>query len=173
MMRVELAASRETLGDSHPDTLTSINDLAVLLGDKGDLAASEPLYREALEAQRSTLGANHPNTTLTMNNLASLLRAKDNLAEAVTLFGEALEAQRETLGNRHSVRHSPAVGPSHPAFPSHLRIPHAAAETTTHRQPIAPPLPPSPCPRGAWCDLLVISWCLVGSPLPLPSCCLV
>ena len=33
-----LAAHRRTLGDEHPDTLTSINNLGVLRRAKGDLA---------------------------------------------------------------------------------------------------------------------------------------
>ena len=37
------------LGDDHPDTLTSINNLAHLLQAQGHLAEAEPLYREALE----------------------------------------------------------------------------------------------------------------------------
>jgi len=37
------------LGEDHPDTLNSINNLAAVLDDQGHLAEAEPLYREALE----------------------------------------------------------------------------------------------------------------------------
>ena len=37
------------LGDDHPQTLTGINNLAVVLKAQGHLAEAEPLYREALE----------------------------------------------------------------------------------------------------------------------------
>ena len=40
---------REKLGNRHPSTLALINSLGMLLEDKGDLAAAEPLLREALE----------------------------------------------------------------------------------------------------------------------------
>ena len=53
---------RETLGNRHPDTLTSIHNLGELLRAKGDLAAAEPLCREALEGMRETLGDRHPHT---------------------------------------------------------------------------------------------------------------
>ena len=56
LCREALEVSRETLGNRHPDTLISINNLGVLLHTKGDLAAAEPLYREALEVQREALG---------------------------------------------------------------------------------------------------------------------
>ncbi len=36
------------LGPKHPDTLTSVNNLAGLLQNKGDYDGAEPLYRRAL-----------------------------------------------------------------------------------------------------------------------------
>ena len=42
-----METTRETLGDRHPSTLTSINNLALLMKEKGDLTAAEPLLREA------------------------------------------------------------------------------------------------------------------------------
>ena len=69
--------------------------------DKDDLAAAEPLLREALEVKRETLGNRHPDTLLSINNLGSLLQAKGDLAAAELLYREALEVRRETLGSRH------------------------------------------------------------------------
>ena len=37
------------LGEDHPDTLLSLNNLAAVLKAQGHLAEAEPLYREALE----------------------------------------------------------------------------------------------------------------------------
>ena len=61
---------RELLGDRHPGTLTSINNLGNLLADKGDRAAAKPLSREALEGMREILGSRHPTTLIVTNNLA-------------------------------------------------------------------------------------------------------
>ena len=55
-----LQARCETLGDRHPSTLTSLNNLGMLQKAKGDLAGAEPLYVEALQALRETLGDRHP-----------------------------------------------------------------------------------------------------------------
>ena len=68
-----LEASRATLGDRHPSTLTSISNLGLLLQDQGKLDEAGVLYREALEAKRATLGDRHPSTLTSMNNLGSLL----------------------------------------------------------------------------------------------------
>ncbi len=43
LMCEALEVLRETLGNRHPKTLNSINNLGHLLKDKGDLAAAEPL----------------------------------------------------------------------------------------------------------------------------------
>ena len=40
-----LASAEEVLGEKHPGTLTSVNNLASLLQDKGDYDGAEPLFR--------------------------------------------------------------------------------------------------------------------------------
>ena len=70
LYREALEAQRETLGDRHPSTLTSIINLGALLQNKGALAAAEPLYREALEL---TL------TLTSRNKLGALLQKMDGL----------------------------------------------------------------------------------------------
>ena len=101
LYREVLEVRRETLGDRHPDTLASINNLGTLLEAKGDLAAAEPLYREALEVQRETLGNRHRSTLTSITNLGLLLKAKGDRAAAEQLLREAVEVRREALGNRH------------------------------------------------------------------------
>ena len=48
--------------DSHPDTLGSISNLAVLLLEQGKLAEAGPLFRESLDGYRRMLDDAHPNT---------------------------------------------------------------------------------------------------------------
>jgi Flp pilus assembly protein TadD len=70
-----------TLGSEHPDTLSSLNNLAILLKYKGDLAGAEPLLRRVIEARERTLGPEHPDTLRSLNNLANLLKDKGDLDE--------------------------------------------------------------------------------------------
>mgnify|MGYP002837905179 CR=1 FL=1 len=56
------------------------NNLGLLLHLKGDLAASEPLHREALEGQRATLGSRHPSTLTSICNLGTLFYTKGDYA---------------------------------------------------------------------------------------------
>ena len=43
-----LALRRETLGEAHPDTLHSINNMAFLYQRQGRYGEAEPLYAQAL-----------------------------------------------------------------------------------------------------------------------------
>ncbi|KAF0199250.1 MAG: hypothetical protein FD167_5789, partial [bacterium] len=61
---------RKVLGENHPNTATSINNLAGLYNDKGDYAKAEPLLIRALEIYRKTLGENHFATANSTNILA-------------------------------------------------------------------------------------------------------
>ena len=68
-----LDGRRRTLGDEHPDTLTSINSMGYLLQSHGKLGEAEPYFREALEGRRRTLGDEHPDTLTSINRTGYLL----------------------------------------------------------------------------------------------------
>jgi len=67
-----LAIREKSLGPEHPDTASSLNNLALLLQAQGDLAGARPLYERALAICEKTLGPAHPDTVLVRNNLATL-----------------------------------------------------------------------------------------------------
>jgi Tfp pilus assembly protein PilF len=48
-----LQGRREVLGPHHPDTLTSLDNLATLYSDQGRHREAEPLYKEALNPHSS------------------------------------------------------------------------------------------------------------------------
>ena len=73
-------SASKTLGNRHPKTLISVNNLGRILQEKGDLAAAETLYREAVEGQRNKLGDQHPHTLTCIGNLGALLQMKDDAA---------------------------------------------------------------------------------------------
>ena len=65
-----LALRREILGDDHPHTLLSINNLGVDLRDAAQFDRAIPLLEQAVDGHRTKLGANDPSTLSAMNNLA-------------------------------------------------------------------------------------------------------
>ena len=102
LLRRMLESSRATHGDRHPDTLTKITNLALLLKAQGKLDEAAALLREALDGSRETLGSRHPQTLDSITNLASLLQDQGELSDAAPLYWEVLEAFRATLGDRHT-----------------------------------------------------------------------
>ena len=62
----------KALGLEHPDTLQSMNNLALLYQHQGKYADAEPLYKEALAGRQQALELEYPDTLTSMNNLALL-----------------------------------------------------------------------------------------------------
>ncbi len=67
-----LEGKRRVLGDEHPETLNSINNMRGLLNKQGKYEEAMPYSVEALEGQRRVLGDEHPETQATINNLVDL-----------------------------------------------------------------------------------------------------
>lgn len=89
------------LGDAHPHTLATLNNLAGVLKEQGRLDEAEPMYRRALETLERVNGEQHPNTLAAMNNLATLLVDLGRLDDAEPLFRGALRRLREVLDEGH------------------------------------------------------------------------
>ena len=81
-----LEGQRETLGNQHPLTLCSINNLGTLLYAKGDVAAAEPLLQEAVARRSETLGRGHASTLASINDLSALLQKMSDLTVAIYLY---------------------------------------------------------------------------------------
>ena len=96
-----LAIREKALGAEHPDTGTSLNNLAHLLVSQGDYAGAKPLYERALAIYEKALGAEHPDTGLSLNNLASLLYAQGDYSGAKPLSERALAISEKALGAEH------------------------------------------------------------------------
>jgi len=89
------------LGAEHPDTLTSMNNLASTYWAQGRMAEAAALQEEVLEKHRRILGAEHPDMLTSMGNLALTYWAQGRMAEAAALQEEVLEKQRRILGAEH------------------------------------------------------------------------
>lgn len=80
-------ARASTLGEQHPSTLTSMNNLALVLSEQGQYSEAEALHRQTLELYKRVLGEQHPSTLISINNLASVLRAQGKHEEADRVAG--------------------------------------------------------------------------------------
>ncbi|MBI4853195.1 MAG: tetratricopeptide repeat protein, partial [Acidobacteria bacterium] len=96
-----LEIRKKALGENHPSTTSSMNNLASLYNDKGDYSKAEPLLIEALRIHKKALGENHPSTATSMSNLAFLYYRKGDYSKAEPLLIQALEIRKKALGENH------------------------------------------------------------------------
>jgi CHAT domain-containing protein len=96
-----LAIHRQSLGEQHPGTATSYNNVAYNLDAQGKYAAAQPLYENALAIRRQALGEQHSDTATSYNNLAQNLNEQGKYAEAQSLLQKALAIWRQALGEQH------------------------------------------------------------------------
>lgn len=93
-------AERE-LGGDNPATLSSVNNLALLLKAQGRYGEAEPLYKRILGVFERVLGEDHPNTLTSVNNLAALYDAEGSPEQAERLYKRALETSDRVRGREH------------------------------------------------------------------------
>ena len=89
------------LGEDHPDTLASRNNLAHAYESAGRLGEAIPLYEQVLADTRRVLGEDHPDTLASRNNLASAYYSAGRLGEAIPLYEQVLADTRRVLGPDH------------------------------------------------------------------------
>lgn len=96
-----LAISEMAHGPEHSGTLRSLNNLAGLLQDQGDIAGARSLFERALAIYEKVLGAEHHITARSLSYLAGLLQAEGHIARARHLFERALTIREKALGSEH------------------------------------------------------------------------
>jgi tetratricopeptide (TPR) repeat protein len=101
LKRRALDRSERVLGEEHPDTLTSVNNLAECMRALGDAAGALPLHRRALNSRERVLGKEHPDTLTSVNNLALCMGALGDAAGALPLHRRALDSSERVLGKEH------------------------------------------------------------------------
>lgn len=99
--RRALTILQTVLGEEHPETLTSMSNLAVTLGRQGDLPGAQLLQEKELDICRRVLGEESRDTLASMNNLATTLRWQGDLPGARLLQEKTLTICRRVLGEEH------------------------------------------------------------------------
>jgi len=89
------------LGADHPDTLTSMANLASTYRDQGRWEEAEKLGVLVVETRKSKLGADHPDTLTSMADLASTFLVQGWWREAEKLFMQVIETRKTKLGADH------------------------------------------------------------------------
>jgi tetratricopeptide (TPR) repeat protein len=103
MYREALEGREKMLGKEHPDTLTSVNNLASVLRDQGEYEEAEVMNRRALEGWEKVLWKEHPDTLRSVYCLASLLHKQKRYKTASELYQRASSSFRTILGPSHPI----------------------------------------------------------------------
>ncbi|MCJ1471355.1 hypothetical protein MMC07_010003, partial [Pseudocyphellaria aurata] len=96
-----LEEGTKMLGKTHPDTLTSVNNLASVLLEQGEYEAAEQMSRRALDGREKALGSEHPDTLTSVSNMASVLLGQRKYETAEDLNRRALDGREKALGKEH------------------------------------------------------------------------
>jgi tetratricopeptide (TPR) repeat protein len=96
-----LAIREQHLGPEHPDTATSLHNLAALYQSQGKDEQAEPLLKRALAICEQHLGPEHPDTATCLNNLAHLYGSQGKDEQAEPLLKRALAICEQHLGPEH------------------------------------------------------------------------
>jgi tetratricopeptide (TPR) repeat protein len=110
-----LDGRRRVLGAEHPETLTSLHNLAWLRDKQKRHDESVATYLQVIELRRRVLGADHPHTLLSMENLAIVYQALGQYAKAEPIFRERIATLRKCHGDA-----SPMVGDALAVLGYHL-----------------------------------------------------
>ncbi|MFQ5749619.1 MAG: CHAT domain-containing protein [Planctomycetota bacterium] len=93
-----LAIREKALGLEHPDTATSLNDLALLLRIEGRYQEAQPLLERALAIYEKILGRQNPETARALNNLGVVICNQGHYEEAQRLYRRAIEIEETVQG---------------------------------------------------------------------------
>ncbi|MDP3508563.1 MAG: tetratricopeptide repeat protein [Candidatus Melainabacteria bacterium] len=96
--------SANKLSFNKDSVVISLNNLAQLYADRGNLAAAESLYRRALAIRESELCPNHANLAASLNNLAAVLACGGKYEEAGILYQRALAITESKRGRQKESR---------------------------------------------------------------------
>jgi hypothetical protein len=92
------ALSKRVLGAEHPDTLSSMANLASTYRNQDRWKEAEELFVQVMETRKRVLGAQHPDTLSSMTNLACTLKDQHHADEAIELITSCLGLSIKVLG---------------------------------------------------------------------------
>ena len=96
-----LKIRRKVLGAEHPDTLTSIANLASTYRNQGRWKEAEDLDGQVMETRKRVLGTEHPDTLTSMNNLALTWKGQGHARKALALMEDCFRRRASCIDIDH------------------------------------------------------------------------
>jgi tetratricopeptide (TPR) repeat protein len=101
LLEKALAVRRRLLGEEHPQTAETYQNLAHNLGAQARYTDAGAFYQKSLDLCQKLLGEEHPATASSYHNLGANFYDQGNYAEAGLLYQKALHLYRKLLGEEH------------------------------------------------------------------------
>ncbi|MFI8861154.1 tetratricopeptide repeat protein [Streptomyces prasinus] len=101
LLEAVLAQCEQALGNTHPGTLNSRNNVASAYQAAGNLDRAIPLLEVTLAQSKQALGDTHPSTLASRNNLATAYQDAGDLDRAIPLLEVTLAQSKQALGDTH------------------------------------------------------------------------
>jgi len=148
-----LESQKEILGEKHPDTLNSMNTLALTYSKQGCHKKAEELALQVLECRQEIVGERHPDTLNSMNNLAVWYAEHGRHKEAGELTLHVLEFRKEIVDDLTSELSSMSVitsstptsdRPEALAVPNNISPVNLTSGTSSSSSTAAPAPAPAP-----------------------------
>ena len=92
---------KSEVGENHPNTLNTLNNLAISYSELGDYNKALELKNTVYNAFKEILGEKHPNTLSALNNLANSYSDLGDYNKACELQNIVYNAIKEILGEKH------------------------------------------------------------------------
>ena len=101
MGRRALEVREKALGKEHPDTLRSVETLAMVLLYQRKYEQAEKLNRRALEGRDKAVEKRHPDTLMSISHLSSVLQDEGMDEQAKKTNRQVLEGREMAMGKDH------------------------------------------------------------------------
>ena len=88
-------------GENHPDTLSSLNNLALAYDSSGNYEKALELIEKSYAISCKLLGEEHPDTLISLNNLALAYNSLGNYEKALELNEKVYAINCKVLGEEH------------------------------------------------------------------------
>jgi len=92
---------KEVLGEKHPKTIMSLNNLTQTYHELGDLQDFLPLFEKVYHFSEEVFGEKNPDTLRILNNLVVVYKKLGGLLDALPLAEKNYSFHKEILGEKH------------------------------------------------------------------------
>ena len=110
LYRRALAIQDRTLGRNHPATANTLNNLGILLAQRGDFAQAEEMHRNALATMEKVFGEQHPDTAAVLSALSMALDRQGKIADSEAAYLRTVNISRKSGNPRNLLINASRLG---------------------------------------------------------------